>query len=104
MSSTNGILLSRLPLSHSSITIGNGHTLPITCRGNSTLTTTTSSFQLNNILVVPSLIRNLISVRQFTKDNNCTIEFDAFGFSVRIFRPNARFFAAIAPAIFTSFL
>ena len=85
MSSTDGILLSRLPPSHSSITVGNGHTLPITCRGNSTLTTPTSSFQLNNILVVPSLIRNLIYVRQFTKDNNCTIEFDAFGFSVKDF-------------------
>ena len=85
MSSTDGILLSRLPPSHSSITVGNGHTLLVTCRGNSTLSTPTSSFQLNNILVVPSLIRNLISVRQFTKDNNCTIEFDAFGFSVKDF-------------------
>jgi len=28
-------------------------------------------------------VRNLLSVRQFTKDNNCTIEFDAFGFSVK---------------------
>ena len=44
MSSTDGILLSRLPPSHSSITVGNGHTLPITCRGNSTLTTPTSHF------------------------------------------------------------
>lgn len=84
MSSTDDILLSRLPPSHS-ITVGNGHTLPVTCRGNSTLTTPTSCFQLNNILVVPSLIRNLISIRQFTKDNNCTIEFDVFGFSVKDF-------------------
>ena len=85
MSSSDGILLSRLPPFHSSITVGNGHTLPIMCHGNSTLTTPTSRFQLNNILVVPSLICNLISVRQFTKDNNCTIEFDAFGFSVKDF-------------------
>ncbi|GKC48257.1 ribonuclease H-like domain-containing protein [Tanacetum coccineum] len=28
---------------------------------------------------------NLISVRQFTRDNNCTVEFDAFGFSVKDF-------------------
>jgi histone deacetylase 1/2 len=28
-------------------------------------------------------VRNLLSVRQFTKDNNCTIEFDALGFSVK---------------------
>lgn len=25
----------------------------------------------------------MIFVRQFTKDNNCTIEFDAFGFSIK---------------------
>ncbi|GJX85298.1 ribonuclease H-like domain-containing protein [Tanacetum coccineum] len=30
-------------------------------------------------------ISNLISVRQFVRDNNCTIEFDAFGFSVKDF-------------------
>jgi hypothetical protein len=28
-------------------------------------------------------VRNLLSVRQFTRDNHCTIEFDAFGFSVK---------------------
>nr|GEY95237.1 ribonuclease H-like domain-containing protein [Tanacetum cinerariifolium]GEY95239.1 ribonuclease H-like domain-containing protein [Tanacetum cinerariifolium]GEY95244.1 ribonuclease H-like domain-containing protein [Tanacetum cinerariifolium]GEY95261.1 ribonuclease H-like domain-containing protein [Tanacetum cinerariifolium] len=30
-------------------------------------------------------MKNLISVRQFTKDNNCTIEFDGFGFSMTDF-------------------
>ncbi|GJY07062.1 ribonuclease H-like domain-containing protein [Tanacetum coccineum] len=33
----------------------------------------------------PNIIKNLISIRQFTRDNNCTIEFDAFGFSVKDF-------------------
>jgi hypothetical protein len=50
---------------------------------NSTLPGSTSSFSLRNVLVVPSLVRNLLSVRQFTRDNHCTIEFDAFGFSVK---------------------
>ncbi|GJZ20863.1 ribonuclease H-like domain-containing protein [Tanacetum coccineum] len=40
---------------------------------------------LHNVLVTPNIIKNLISVRQFTRDNNCTIEFDAFGFSVKDF-------------------
>ncbi|GJY49630.1 ribonuclease H-like domain-containing protein [Tanacetum coccineum] len=31
------------------------------------------------------VIKNLISVCQFTRDNNCTIEFDSFGFSVKDF-------------------
>ncbi|GJZ06242.1 ribonuclease H-like domain-containing protein [Tanacetum coccineum] len=38
---------------------------------------------LHNVLVTPNIIKNLISVRQFTRDNNCTIEFDVFGFSVK---------------------
>ncbi|PZU03064.1 MAG: hypothetical protein DI619_04830 [Francisella sp.] len=36
---------------------------------------------LRDVLVAPALIKNLISVRQFTRDNSCSIEFDAFGFS-----------------------
>ncbi|XP_066344408.1 uncharacterized protein [Miscanthus floridulus] len=31
----------------------------------------------------PPSVRNLLSVRQFTHDNNCSIEFDACGFSVK---------------------
>ncbi|GJT55532.1 ribonuclease H-like domain-containing protein [Tanacetum coccineum] len=38
---------------------------------------------LHNVLVNLNIIKNLIYVRQFTRDNNCTIEFDAFGFSVK---------------------
>jgi hypothetical protein len=83
MSSSDGILLSRHPSSHSSITIGNGQTLPISCRGESTLHTPESNFPLHNALVVPSLVHNLLSVRQFTRDNNCSIEFDALSFSVK---------------------
>ena len=74
MSTTDGILLSHLPSSHSFITVGNGHTIPITCRGESILPTATSNFVLSNVLVVPSLVRNLLSIRQFTRDNNCSID------------------------------
>ena len=83
MSSSDGILLSRHPFSHSSISVGNGQTIPISCRGESILHTPESNFPLNNVLVVPSLLHNLLSVRQFTRDNNCSIEFDALGFSVK---------------------
>ena len=34
-----------------------------------------NSLRLNNVLVSPQLIKNLISVRQFATDNNCSVEF-----------------------------
>ena len=43
-----------------------------------------SSLRLNNVLVSPQLIKNLISVRQFTIDNNCFEEFDPAGCSVKV--------------------
>ena len=86
MHSSEGILLSRLPAASSSITVGNGAHIPVTSRGSSVLPTDTSRFILNNVLIVPSIIRNLLSVRQFTRDNRCSIEFDASGFSVKDIR------------------
>jgi len=44
------------------------------------------SLRLNNVLVSLSLIKNLISVRQFTSDNNCSVEFDPAGCSVKDLR------------------
>jgi len=82
-SSNDDILLSRLPHSSSYITVGNGSSIPICSRGTSTLSIADHIFQLNNVLVAPHLVRNLLSVRQLTRDNNCSIEFDAFGFSVK---------------------
>ena len=86
MHSSEGILLSRLPAASSSITVGNGAHIPVTSRGSSVLATDTSRFILNNVLIVPSIIRNLLSVRQFTRDNRCSIEFDASGFYVKDIR------------------
>ena len=34
-------------------------------------------------MVSPHIIKNLISIRRFTTDNNCSIEFDPFGLSVK---------------------
>lgn len=38
------------------------------------------------MLHAPHLIKNLVYVRQFTIDNNVSVEFDAFGFSVKNFQ------------------
>ena len=83
MSPSDGILLSRLPHSDSFITVGNGSNIPISCRGTSTLSVANTTFHLNNVLVALALVRNLLSIRQFTRDNSCSIEFDALGFSVK---------------------
>jgi transposase InsO family protein len=83
MTSNDGILLSRLSSPPSSITVGNGHSIPIISRGTSTLHLADRPLQLHNVLVAPQLTHNLLSVRQLTRDNNCSIEFDASGFSVK---------------------
>ena len=44
----------------SSIVVGNGSLLPVTSTGTATLP---GPFSLNNVLVSPSLIKNLISLR-----------------------------------------
>ncbi|GKA26224.1 ribonuclease H-like domain-containing protein [Tanacetum coccineum] len=68
-----------------SISVGDGHSIPVTNTGHSILPTPTRSLRLNNVLITPHIVKNLIYVRQFVRDNNCTIEFDAFGFSVKDF-------------------
>jgi len=64
----------------SSIVVGNGSVIPVTATGSTEL----SPFLcLNNVLVSPQIIKNLISFRQFTTDNNCSVEFDPAGCSVK---------------------
>ncbi|GKA80648.1 ribonuclease H-like domain-containing protein [Tanacetum coccineum] len=71
---------------YSSVSVGDGHTIPVTNVGHSVLPTNYGSLRLNNVLITPHIVKNLISVRQFVRDNDCTIEFDAFGFSVKDFK------------------
>ncbi|GJY51597.1 ribonuclease H-like domain-containing protein [Tanacetum coccineum] len=68
-----------------SIHVGDGNSIPVTNTGHSIIPSLHRPLHLHNVLVTPNIIKNLISVRQFTRDNNCTIEFDAFGFSVKDF-------------------
>ncbi|GKA38552.1 ribonuclease H-like domain-containing protein [Tanacetum coccineum] len=68
-----------------SIHVGEGNSIPITNTGHSIIPSLHRPLHLHNVLVTPNIIKNLIYVRQFTRDNNCTIEFDAFGFSVKDF-------------------
>nr|GFA07199.1 ribonuclease H-like domain-containing protein [Tanacetum cinerariifolium] len=68
-----------------SVHVGDENSIPITNTWHSIIPSSNCPLHLHNVLVTPNIIKNLISVHQFTKDNNCTIEFDAFGFSVKDF-------------------
>ena len=65
------------------VTIANGNRIPVKTSGSLTFPTQSRPLSLDFILVPPSIIKNLIFVRKFTKDNACSIEFDPLGFSVK---------------------
>ncbi|GJW06344.1 ribonuclease H-like domain-containing protein [Tanacetum coccineum] len=66
----------------SSVHVGDGKSIPVTNTGHNIIPSHHRPLHLHNVFVTPNIIKNIISVCQFTRDNNCTIEFDAFGFSV----------------------
>lgn len=62
-----------------SVMVGNGNHIPILSIGRSSfsspVSTSHKSLFLNNILYVPQIAKNLLSISQFTYDNNVLIEF-----------------------------
>lgn len=86
MTSQAGNLISKRPYYGSDrILVGNG---PISHVG---LPHSSSNFKLNNVLLVPHLKKNWISVKRFCKDNSCSITFDGSGFSVKDMKTMVRF-------------
>ena len=84
MGSGSGILSSPPhPSTPSTIIVGDGSALPITTVGSASLPTNSRSLSLLDILISPSLIKNLVSVRAFTRDNSVSVEFDPYGFSIK---------------------
>ncbi|KAL4281085.1 hypothetical protein GQ457_03G012870 [Hibiscus cannabinus] len=57
------------------ITVANGMAVPISHIGRSSLATNSRSLFLSNLLHVPCVNKNLLSVSRFTKDNNVSVEF-----------------------------
>ena len=77
-------LASFTPVSTDSrIIVGDGYTLPITHIGHTSFPSSSTPLYLSNILVSPHLIKNLISVRCFTRENPVAVEFDELGFCVK---------------------
>ncbi|GKC30312.1 ribonuclease H-like domain-containing protein [Tanacetum coccineum] len=68
---------------YKSVFVGNGQSIPMTNTGHSLLHMPQKPLHLHHVLVTPNSIKNLISVRKFTHDNDVSVEFDAYGFSVK---------------------
>nr|KYP40068.1 hypothetical protein KK1_038609 [Cajanus cajan] len=65
------------------IFVGNGQTLSITNKDKALLKTTQGKLHLNNILVVPKLKKNLLSISQLINDNDCFFEFNSYDFLIK---------------------
>ena len=84
MTSDNGKLIDCKPYFGSNkIMVGNGQKLNITHTGNTILHTGKNVVKLENVLVVPDIKKNLISVSQLTSDLPYLFEFTGNGFVIK---------------------
>lgn len=70
------------------IQVGDGSSLSITHTSTATLPTSSTSFVLDKILVVPQITKNLISVQKFAQDNNVYFEFHNTFFLIKDYLEN----------------
>ncbi|KAI5337531.1 hypothetical protein L3X38_016802 [Prunus dulcis] len=68
---------------HDQVVFGNGDSLPITHSGNVSFSSGNFLFRLFDVLRVPSLHKNLLSVSQFTQDSLVSITFFPWGYIIR---------------------
>ncbi|KAI3455055.1 hypothetical protein Pfo_011718 [Paulownia fortunei] len=84
MSNQEGNLKSLKPyFGNNSIFVGNGQALSITHSGKALLNTSHGKILLNNVLVVPKIKKNLLSVNKLVDDNFYTITFDSNKFVIK---------------------
>lgn len=57
------------------VQIGDGADLKITHQSSSLLSSNSTSFTLSNVLCVPDMIHNILSVSKFCTSNNVSVEF-----------------------------
>ncbi|GKE33144.1 ribonuclease H-like domain-containing protein [Tanacetum coccineum] len=82
-SHTGNLHTSSLNRNFHSIIVGNGSSIHVTHSGHVQIPNPYRPLHLRNVLVTPNIIKNLVSVRKFTTDNKCSIDFDPYGFTVR---------------------
>jgi hypothetical protein len=68
-----------------SVIVGNGSTLPITgtVHARFPISNPSRPLYLRNVLVAPNIVKDMLSVRQFTIDSLVSVEFDPLGISVK---------------------
>jgi hypothetical protein len=80
---TNLTFTAEEPTGYDQVYVGNGQGLPVHHTGSTHLLYPSSKFLMPNVLHVPSIQKNLLSVSQFTKDNNVSIDFHPSCFFVK---------------------
>ena len=83
MNFNQGNMSTVTPSNSKSIMVGNGAIIPVSHIGQNFLPFSRDKFSLKNVLVSNQMVKNLVSVRRFTIDNNVSVSFDPFGFSVK---------------------
>jgi hypothetical protein len=84
MAAHSGNLSHSFPTSiESHIIVGNGAGLPISHIGSTSFPSSSRPLSLNNVIVSPHLIQNLVSIKALSRDDSVTVEFDTSGFSVK---------------------
>jgi hypothetical protein len=90
MPAAHGNLASLTPVSNfPPVIVGNGSHLSVSHIGSSTIPTVARSLSVNDILVAPNIIQDLLSVRKLTRDNLISMEFDPWGLSLKDLRTKA---------------
>ncbi|GKA02740.1 hypothetical protein Tco_0675521 [Tanacetum coccineum] len=82
-SHTGNLQISSLNRNFHSVIVENESSIPVINSGHVQITNPYRSLHLRNVHVTPNIIKNLVSVRKFTTDNKCFIDFDPYGFIVR---------------------
>ena len=69
--------------SHDKVVVGSGEALPIAHTGNISFESGSFIFRLSQVLHVPAIKKNLLSVAKFTRDNLVSLTFFPWGFVIR---------------------
>ncbi|RVW74886.1 Retrovirus-related Pol polyprotein from transposon RE1 [Vitis vinifera] len=82
-SDTEGVDQSTVYSGNERVMVGNGQSLAISHTGSISSLVPSSPLLLSNVLVVPGIKKNLISISQLTKDNNCCVTFSSSSFTIQ---------------------